>query len=330
MQYRRLGNTDITVSAVCFGCWGIIGGFNWGPQDEKDSLEALHVAFDAGITFYDTAEGYGSGQSEQLLARGLSSQRDSIIIATKVSPNHFREPDLRAACERSLRALNTDRIDLYQLHWPNHDIPISETLNVLDKLKAEGKVRAYGVSNFGEQDLSDVLAAGSPIASNQLAYNLLFRAIEDVILPLCHRHGVSVLTYSSLMQGLLSGRYTSPDEVQEDRMRTRHYSATRPYARHGEAGQERETFEAVARIRDIARQSGQSMADVALAWLIGQPGITTVIAGARNAQQAHGIAHAADVTLSAEVVEQLNQATDALKQQLGPNPDMWQHVSRMR
>jgi aryl-alcohol dehydrogenase-like predicted oxidoreductase len=293
-------------------------------------LNALHAAFDAGINFYDTAEGYGSGQSEQLLARGLGSQRKQIVIATKVSPNHFAEAEMRAACERSLQALGTDYIDLYQLHWPNHDIPIADTLDVLDKLKQEGKVRAFGVSNFGQRDLGDALGTGKPIASNQLAYSLLFRAIEDDILPLCRQHQVSVLTYSSLTQGLLSGKYMSAADVQPDRARTRHYSGTRPHARHGEEGQEQLTFDTIAQVRAIASEIGQPIADVALAWLIAQPGVTSVIAGARNVDQAHGIARAAELVLQRSDVERLNGVTDALKQQLGPNPDMWQHVSRMR
>ncbi len=330
MKYRKLARTEMKVSAVCFGCWGIIGGFNWGPQDERDSVDALHVAYDTGITFYDTAEGYGNGQSEQLLARGLGHVRDAIVIATKVSPNHFAPDELRAACERSLRNLNTDRIDLYQLHWPNHETPIDETLGALDALKAEGKIRAYGVSNFGVRDLGEAAAAGKAISSNQLAYSLLFRALEYEILPLCLEHDVSVLTYSSLMQGLLAGKYATADDVQPDRARTRHYSSARPFARHGEAGVEAETFAAVAAIRQIAGELGQPMADIGLAWLIAQPGVTSVIAGARDAAQARGIARAVDLTLSAETLARLSQVTDALKQKLGSNPDMWQGVSRMR
>jgi aryl-alcohol dehydrogenase-like predicted oxidoreductase len=330
-----LAKTDIRVSAVCFGCWGIIGGFNWGPQEEQDSIAALHTAFDAGINFYDTAEGYGSGQSEQLLARGLGHVRDQIVIATKVSPNHFAPAEMRAACEGSLRALNTDHIDLYQLHWPNHDLPISETLECLEALKAEGKIRAYGVSNFGPRDLSDARAAQSEyaISSNQVAYSLLFRAIEYGILPLCQREDIAVLTYSSLMQGLLAGRFRSADDVQPDRARTRHYDSTsgkRPYARHGEAGAEAETFDAIEAVRQIAADISLPMSDVALAWLMAQPGVTAVIAGARNAEQARGIARAAEVKLDAQTMQRLNAATDALKAKLGENPDMWQGVSRMR
>ena len=330
MQYRKLGQTDIDVSTVCFGCWGIVGGFNWGPQDEQDSVTALRTAFEKGVTFYDTAEAYGNGESEKLLARGLGHMREKIIIATKVSPNHFSELEMRTACERSLQNLQTDYIDLYQLHWPNHDIPVAESLSILEQLKDEGKIRAYGISNFGVGNLGDVVATGRKVSSNQLSYSLLFRAIEAQILPLCRENQISVLTYSSLMQGLLSGKYASADDVQPDRARTRHYASTRPHARHGEPGAEAETFGTVAAVRKIAVEISQPMADVALAWLIAQPGVTSVIAGARNAAQASGIAGAADLMLSKDVIAQLNQASEALKQKLGPNPDMWQGQSRMR
>ncbi|HEY3341629.1 MAG TPA: aldo/keto reductase [Anaerolineae bacterium] len=330
MHYRKLGQTNIDVSVVCFGCWGIVGGFNWGPQDEQDSMTALRTAYEQGVTFYDTAEAYGNGQSEQLLARGLGHARSKIVIATKVSPNHFAEAEMRAACERSLQNLQTDYIDLYQLHWPNRDIPVAETLGILEKLKVEGKIRAYGISNFGVGDLGDAVAAGRTISSNQLSYSLLFRAIEQQILPMCLKNQISILTYSSLMQGLLSGKYAAADDVQPDRARTRHYAGTRPHARHGEAGAEAETFTAVADVRKIAVEIGQPMANVALAWLIAQPGVTSVIAGARNGDQACGLADAADVTLTSAIIERLDQATSALKHKLGPNPDMWQGQSRMR
>jgi myo-inositol catabolism protein IolS len=136
MQFRDLAGSDISVSSIAFGCWAIVGGFNWGPQDEQDSLAALRTAFDEGINFFDSAEGYGSGRSEELLGKALGDVRDQIVIATKVSPKNFQPADLRAACERSLRNLNTEWIDLYQLHWPRRDIPVADTLGVLDELKA--------------------------------------------------------------------------------------------------------------------------------------------------------------------------------------------------
>lgn len=330
MQYRKLGKTDIEVSTVAFGCWAIIGGFNWGYQDEKDSLNALRMTYEEGVTFFDTAEGYGNGRSEQLLSKALSSVRNEIIIATKVSPHHFAEKALIAACERSLRNLHTDRIDLYQLHWADRNIPIGDTLNVLEKLREEGKIRFYGVSNFGPQDISECLDANYSVSSNQLAYNLLFRAIEYEIQSLCTKEDISILCYSPLMQGLLTGKFVTADDVPEDRSRTRHFSCSRLYAHHGEDGAETETFAAVAQIRRIAEESGESMADISLAWLLAQPGVISVIAGGRNPDQARCNTHAADIVLPEDIIERLSSVTESLKKTLGPNPDMWQGESRVR
>jgi len=330
MQYRTLGNTGLEVSTVGFGCWAIIGGFNWGDQDEKDSVEALRAAYDAGVTFFDSAEGYGEGVSEQLVAKGLADVRDDVLIASKVSADHFTPDELRAACERSLGFLETDRIDLYQLHWPNHDIPVAETLGLLDELKQEGKIRAYGVSNFGPQDMGGCLATDYPVASNQVAYNLLFRAIEFEMLPQCRANGISILCYSPMLQGLLTGKFATADDVPEDRARTRHYSSDRPHSRHDEPGAEAETFAAVAEIRRIADELGEPMADVSLAWLLAQEGVASVIAGGRNADQVQRNVRAADLALPQAVLDRLSQATESVKQKLGPNADMWQSESRIR
>jgi myo-inositol catabolism protein IolS len=330
MQFRTLANTDITVSTIAFGCWAIVGGFNWGPQDKQDSLAALRTAYEEGINFFDSAEGYGAGRSEELLGEALGVVRDEIIIATKVSPSHFPPAELRAACERSLRNLNTDRIDLYQLHWPNRDIPVEETLGLLEELKAEGKIRAYGVSNFGVQDLTECLETAYTVTSNQLAYNLLFRAVEYEILPLCARTGISVLCYSPLMQGLLTGKFADPSEVPDDRARTRHYPSSRPQARHDEPGAEEETFAAVAKVRRIADQLGEPMTYVAVAWLLAQEGITSAIVGARNPEQVQSNVRAAGLRLSNDTMAALASATRPLKEKLGPNADMWQSTSRMQ
>lgn len=330
MHYLRLAGTDIEVSTVAFGSWAIIGGLNWGQQEERDSLEALRAAYEAGVTFFDTAEVYGNGKSEQFLAKALSGVRDDIVIASKILPKHLASDDLRAACERSLRNLSTDRIDLYQIHWPNSNIPIEDTLGVLENLKTEGKIRAYGVSNFGRQDLGKCLATKYVVSSNQLAYNLLFRAIEYEILPLCVRKEISVLCYSPLMQGLLTGKFATTDEVPEGRARTRHFSCARPHAHHGEDGVEMETFAAIAQIRQIANELGEPMTDVCLAWLLAQEGVTSVIVGARNANQARSNARAADLMLPDDVIESLSNATEALKQRLASNADMWQSKSRIR
>jgi len=330
MKFRKLGNTDMEISCIGFGCWAIADGKIWGHQVKKDALAALQSAHKNGVNFFDTAEVYGNGLSEQLLGEALKSVRKEIIIATKPLPKHFGSVELEQACDQSLRNLRTDRIDLYQLHWPNPEIPIAETLGVLEKLIKKGKILAYGVSNFGKQDLSACIdVAGAAIASDQLAYNLLFRAVEYEIQSLCKGKEISILCYSPLLQGLLTGKFATADDVPETRARSRHFSSEREFVRHGEQGAEEETFAALKQIADICRETKYSMADLSLAWLLAQPGITSAIVGARNAIQAERNTHAADLVLADGVLERLSLATEGLKSKLGNNPDLWQAKSRI-
>lgn len=329
MEYRRLGSTDFEVSTVCMGCWALVGDSTWGPQDENDALAAVQASLDAGVNFFDTAEGYGAGYSEQLLGRALKGQREKAIIASKVSPGHLDDAVLRQRCETTLRNLQTDYLDLYQIHWPSRRTPVGEAWATLEALKDEGKVRALGVSNFGPQDLAELLGVGRP-ESNQLCYSLLFRALEYEIQPLCVEHRISILCYSPLCQGLLTGKFATADDVPEGRARTRLFSAKRPQARHGEPGAEAETFAALDGIRALCSELGVPMAEVALAWLLDRPGVTSVIAGARNAAQAKANARAGDLHLPAEVCARLAGLTTPLKEKLGPNADMWQGESRLR
>lgn len=329
MKYRKLGRTDISVSVVCMGCWAIISDNTWGNQDESDSVETIHAALDAGINFFDTAEDYGHGASEELLGRVLAEHpRESVVIASKVGAQGLRPTELVWHCEDSLSRLKTDYIDLYQIHWPNPDVPISDTLGALEQLKSDGKIRAIGVSNFGTSYLDELLQAGR-VESNQLCYSLLWRAIEHEIQPICVANDISILCYSSLCQGLLTGKFTSADEVPESRARTRLFSKDRPHSRHNQPGCEEETFSAIAAIRAVCESIGRPMEQVALAWLLAQPGVTSVIAGARNADQAGQNALAAEVELDVEVLEKLDQATAKVKNYVGVNADAWQHDSRM-
>jgi len=331
MQYRKLGKTGIDVSVVSLGCWGLIGGDYWGAHPEEESIEAVQAAYDAGIALFDTAEGYGEGYSEQILGKAGQVFRQNILIARKVSPDHFSPNDLRAACERSLKNLDTSWIALYQLHWANWNIPLGETLQTLEALQAEGKIRFYGVSNFGVGDLGEALAGGYAVSSDQLAYSLLFRAIEYEILPICQRKSVSVLCYSPLMQGLLAGKFPKREDVPVKRSRTRHFSSqTSPEARHGEPGAEEETYTALSQLAALADDLSLSMAELSVAWLIAQPGVTSVIAGARKPSHALTSAKAADLILSPETLARLDAITQPLKIKLGANADMWQSRSRIR
>jgi len=328
MKYRKLGCSDLEVSTVCMGCWSIIGDNTWGEQDEADSIAAIEAALDAGVTFFDTAEGYGRGQSEELLGRVLGDRRKDVMIASKVGARTYDVDTVREHCEQSLKRLGTDVIDLYQIHWPRKDMDTGDALAAMQALVDAGKVRAIGVSNFGRSFLTEATAIGG-VASNQLCYSLLFRAIEHEVQPICASNEISIICYSPLSQGLLTGKFATADEVPEGRARTRLFSKDRPQSRHDEPGCEDAVFEALDKVRAICDDIGQPMGRVALAWLLAQDAVTSVIAGARNAKQARQNAEAGDLELTDDVVRALAAATEPVKEYVGINADMWQTTTRM-
>ena len=322
MELRKLGNSSLMVSPIGVGFWGIVGGDYWGAQDETDTIGAVEAALDAGINFFDTAEGYGDGYSEDMLGRALQRRRNEAVIATKVSTGNLASAAIRAACERSLKRLGTDYIDLYQVHWPSRSVQFEDSMAALLDLQSEGKIRVIGVSNFGAQDMPDMLQYGRYDA-NQLPYSLLWRAIEFEIQPLCAEGNISILPYSPLNQALLTGRYRSADEMPYSRTRTRHFRGDRRDSRHGTEGHEAETFSALDAIRKICADINQEMVHVALAWLLHKPAVASVLAGARNPAQIESNLIAGNLSLSDETMRRLDEATDDLKQKLGSDPDMW-------
>lgn len=329
MEYRQLGQSSLQVSPIAVGFWGIVGGDYWGEQDEQDTINTVHSALDAGINFFDTAEGYGGGYSEQMLGRALKSRRDEAIIATKVSRNNLAPDDVNEACNRSLKHLQTDYIDLYQVHWPNHDIPFEDTMSALLELQQAGKIREIGVSNFGKNDMPEMLSHGR-YEANQLPYSLLWRAIEFDIQPQCVEQNISILPYSPLNQALLTGRYSNADEMPSSRTRTRHFRGDRKDSRHGLPGFEDEVFATIDAIREICQDINQEMVHVALAWLLHQPAVDSVVAGARTPKHVQSNIQAANLKLSDETLNRLNAVTDDLKQKFGSDPDMWQNADNTR
>ncbi len=327
MTHTKLPGTDIDVSVIALGCWPFAGGDVWGEQDDDVSIATVHAALEVGISFFDTAEGYGT--SERVLGRGLKGRRDEAVIATKVGGGHLSSDDLPKACEQSLKNLQTDYIDLYQIHWPNHSMPIEETAGALSRLRDQGKIRAIGVCNFACGDLSDLLAVGD-IVTNQLPYSLLWRVIEREIMPMCLANDIGIICYSPLMQGLLADRYAFADAVPDGLARTRLYSRHRPMARHSDPGCETEVFNALAKIRSVAEDMGVTMAALALAWARQQPGITSLLVGARNPAEIQWNLPSVDLTLSEDILQRLSEITDEIKNKLGNNPDMWMSESRMR
>ena len=319
MEYRKLGRTGIEVSVVCCGTMAMAPHRTYGQPDDDASIAAVRAALALGINFFDTAENYGDGYAEEVLGRALEGRRDEAVIATKVAPDHLRAADLVRACESSLRRLRTDRIDLYQVHWPNHQVPLAETLGALERLREKGKIIQWGVSNFGKFDLRELLDLSRPEV-NQLPYSLLWRAIEHDVVPACVKNEFSIICYSPMAQGILTGKFAGPQDVPAERRRAR-------YCRDNVIGL---AFDVVAELRSISAETGEAMADIALAWLLSRPGVTSAIAGARSAEQVAENARAGELVLPQALLGRLTHVSDRLKASLDANPDMWQEGANSR
>ena len=323
MEKRRCGKSEIELSVLGLGCMSFGGGSYWGSQNQEDVNEVVQAALDYGINYFDTAEMYNDGRSEESLGQALQGFREKAVIGTKVNLENTPPEVLRAHCEMSLRRLRTDWIDLYMIHWPIPIQLVEGAFNTLEALIKEGKIRAIGVSNFGFHQLKEAQLTGVEVVSDQLCYSLLARAIESEILPYCLQEEVGVIGYMPLMQGLLTGRYRCPEEMRPSLTRTRHFSSSRAGTRHGEAGAEQETFATIEAIKEFATSEGIPMESLALAWVIARPGITCALVGSRNLRQLLVNIKGASLSLSSDVLNRLDELTDGLFKKLGTNLDYW-------
>ena len=320
-ETQKFGKTDLVTTPIVYGCMGGAGAF--GAQEESDSIDALRAAFDVGINFFDTAEAYGGVYSEQLLQRALGDKRSEIVISSKVGRENLAPEKVIEACERSLENLGTDHIDLYMLHWPNRDVPLPDSIGALKTLKEQGKIRWYGVSNFGSKDIGEARDLGE-ISVNQLPYHLFFRAIEFEVQPKCEAAGVPIMCYSSLMQGLLAGKYKSLNDFPADRARTRMFDHRKwSEAVHKEDGAEEAGQELLDALWNLVDETGLTMEELAIGWLKSRPAVGGVIVGTRNGEQSRGLKKLLDVELDTAVLQKLSEASDRLKQELGADTDMW-------
>ncbi len=319
MEMLVCGKSGIEISPMGIGCWSYGGGDYWGPQAQSDVTAVAHAALDAGINFFDTAEGYNHGRSEEALGVALKGRRHEAVIGTKVST-----PDpatIRERCEASLQRLQTDYVDIYMIHWPHDEFPIDESMAELTRLQEDGLIRAIGVSNFGVAQLTAALGTGTELAVNQLCYNLLSRAIEIELLPLCQEHNIGILGYMPLLQGLLTGKYKTADEMLPVHSRFRHFRDDRPMATHGEEGAEEEVFKTLEGIRKIAEDEQIPMSRLAIAWAMAKPGITCMLVGTRNVNELTENLRVIEWTPSADVIESLDKLTTPLLEKMGANPD---------
>jgi len=332
MQRRPCGKSGIEISVLGVGAWSFGGGEDdyWGEQDQSEVETLVNAALDMGVNYFDTAELYNDGRSEEALGKALGARRDEAVIGSKITPQHCYPEGIREHCDASLSRLGTDRIDIYMVHWPIVDYPMDAAFATLMELEREGKVRSIGVSNFGPKQLAEALATGVELSVNQLHYSLFSRAIEYEALPFTREHGIGVLAYMPLLQGLLTGKFSGPEDTPWYRMRTRHFRGDREGARHGGPGVEDELWTAVGQIRTLAHELGMPMADLALAWVAAKPGIASVLAGIRNKDQLERNARGCSRQLPDEVVERLDQLTDGIKEKLGPNLDYWESEENSR
>jgi myo-inositol catabolism protein IolS len=342
MEYRTIKNTDLKLSVIGTGCWAFGGGEYWGNQNQKDVNEVVHASVVHGINYFDTAEAYNEGRSEASLGEAIQGiSRDKLIIGTKISPLNAYAGTLEQHCEASLKRLQTDYIDIYMIHWPLHphsikhftndekiinDPPtIYEAFNSLLKLQKAGKIRHIGISNFSFKRLKEDIPSNVQVVVNELPYNLLCRAIELDTLPYCEQKGIGIIGYMTLMQGILAGSYPTLKDVPAWQRRTRHFdfNAT-DLCRHGESGFEAETQETLLAIERVAKEQGMKMAEISTKWAIAKSGITCSLVGARNATELELNVKSVETGLDPEVVAELNQVTDELKDKLGNHFDYYE------
>jgi aryl-alcohol dehydrogenase-like predicted oxidoreductase len=320
MRYVRLGKTELQVSVLALGTWAF--GGEWGSFDEGEARGAIHAALDQGVTLFDTAQGYGFGVSERLLAAALWERvkREEVIVATKgglrqEGDNLLRDLSaswLREGVESSLRNLSTDYIDLYQLHWPDPNTPAEETAGVLEEMVGQGKIRHVGISNFSPQQM-DELAGHGRVESDQPPYHMFRREIEKDVLPYCAEHDIGVLAYGPLAHGLLSGRMTAGTTFPPGDWRSKSSDFT------GDRFQR--NLAVVARLQQYAASRGITLPQLAVAWVISHPAVHVAIVGARRASQLETTLPAAEVSLSDEDRESIDKILADAVPVVGPSPE---------
>lgn len=272
MKYKKIYNAQREVSAIGMGCMGIGGYLSKNFENDDKYIKSLQMGVDLGMTFIDTAECYGSGYSEEIVGMAIEDRRDKVFISTKVSPEHLSYNDVIESAEKSLKRLKISCIDLYQIHWPNPNISINETINAFEKLVKDGKIKYIGVSNFSLNELKEAEKhlSGNLIVSIQLEYNLFDRTIEKTILPYCEQKNIVIIAYSPLDQGRIA-----------------------------------DGNEKIRKLKEIADRYNKTMAQVALNWLIEHP-VVVAIPKAVNPVHLKENAAASDFSLSENDFEELN------------------------
>ncbi len=327
MHVRKLGQTDLEIPPVVLGTWAL-GGWLWGGTASNEPEEAIAASLDNGINCIDTAPAYGFGLSEELVGRAIKGRRDSVVVATKCGlvwddrpggafffntthndgrplkvNRNLRKESILQECDESLLRLGVDVIDLYQCHWSDTETPLDDTMDALMTLRDRGKIREFGVSNFSTSEMASCLDC-CPIASDQPKYSLLSREVESDVLPFCKEHSIGVICYSPMEMGLLTGKIDMAREFSDGDTRK-----TRPWFQPEKREQ---VLAALEQVKPIAEKHNATLAQIAVAWIVAQPGVTAAIVGARNGEQAVSNAAAAAVELSPDEVTAIRTTFEPL------------------
>ena len=315
-SFRTLGNSDLRLTPVGFGAWAIGGGnweFAWGPQDDNESIGAIHRALDLGVNWIDTAAIYGLGHSEEIVGRALKSTSNKPFVFTKCSMRWHQDRSIYRSLktesiaeelEGSLRRLGVETIDLYQIHWPNPETEIEEGWEALARFQKEGKIRWIGVSNFSVDQMKRALKI-APITSLQPPYSMLRRAIEEEILPFTRFNNIGVINYSPMVSGLLTGKMTAERVAAfpQDDWRRRAVEFNEPRLSRN--------LQLVELLREVGTGHNVSPGVVAVAWTLHHPAVTAAIVGGRSAQQVEGLAPALEFRITDEDYARINDFLSA-------------------
>lgn len=310
MKKRRFGNTGMNITPIGFGSWAIGGAgwsHGWGLQDDNRAVEAVERAVELGINWIDTAAVYGLGHSEELIGKVLAGLKNKPLVFTKCSlvwndnrriGNSLKADSIRRECEASLKRLNVDAIDLYQVHWPHPEHDIEEGWRTMAELKEEGLVRHIGVSNFNVEQMQRAHAI-APVESLQPPYSMLRRAIETDILPFCLEQNIGVIVYSPMLSGMLSGAMTRERALNlpPDDWRRNNKEFQEPRLSYN--------LELVELLKKTGKKHGLSAGEVAVAWTLRHPAVTAAIVGGRSAEQVEGTIGAAEMTFAQEEAREI-------------------------
>jgi aryl-alcohol dehydrogenase-like predicted oxidoreductase len=312
METRQLGSTDLHITPIGFGAWAIGGGEwsgGWGPQDDQESIAAINRALDQGMNWIDTAPAYGLGRSERVVAEALRGRSEKPYIFTKCAIrwhedrslyNSLTAASVREECENSLRRLQVETIDLYQIHWPDPEPEIEEGWSTMLDLQREGKIRYMGVSNFSVEQMQRMQKI-APVHSLQPPYSLVKPEVQEQILPFCREQNIGVIVYSPMMSGLLTGKMT------KERIQNMPDDDWRRNDREFQEPRISRNLALVEVLRGIGERHGRSPGAVAIAWTLLNPAVTGAIVGARRPDQVDGIVGAADLQLSDEDQNEINE-----------------------